>query len=81
MALANDDDVIKAFPSSRSSKPQGSPRERCQARAHEAKLRIHEEKGVKAAVPAGSRFRGYTSYIVQDLVIRTHVVDTAVSAG
>jgi hypothetical protein len=36
------------------------------------KLTIHEEKTVKVDAPAGSRFKGYTSYIVQDLVIRAH---------
>jgi hypothetical protein len=34
------------------------------------KLTIHEEKTVKLDAPTGSRFKGYTSYIVQDLVIR-----------
>jgi len=39
------------------------------------KLTIHEEKIVKVAAPSGARFKGYTSYIVQDLVLRTHVVE------
>src|SRR5437868_13004825 len=40
-----------------------------------SKLTIHEEKTIKAAAPDGSRFKGYTSFVVQDLVIRPHVVN------
>jgi len=40
-----------------------------------AKLTINEEKTVKVAAPPGSRFKGYTSFIVQDLILRPHVVD------
>jgi hypothetical protein len=39
------------------------------------KLTIHEERTVKVAVSPGSRFKGYTSFIVQDLILRPHVVD------
>jgi hypothetical protein len=47
--------------------PRGSTR---------SKLSIHEERTVKvAAPPRGCRFKGYTSYVVQDLVIRPHVVN------
>ena len=41
-----------------------------------SKLTIDEERTIKvAAPPRGSRFKGYTSFVVQDLVIRSHVVN------
>jgi Transposase IS66 family len=41
-----------------------------------AKLSIHEERTVKVtAPPHGSRFKGHASFVVQDLVIRPHVVN------
>jgi hypothetical protein len=41
-----------------------------------SKLSIHEERTVKVASrPHGSRFKGYANFIVQDLVIRLHVVN------
>ena len=58
-------------------KPAGSPGDRKRARGStRSKLSIHEERMVKvAAPPRGSRFKGYTSFVVQDLVIRPHVVN------
>ena len=48
-------------------RPRGSTR---------SKLAIDEERTIKvAAPPSGSRFKGYTSFVVQDLVIRPHVVN------
>src|SRR6266498_1747886 len=47
--------------------PRGSTR---------SKLTIDEERTVKAAPPPlGARFKGYTSFVVQDLMIHPHVVD------
>jgi hypothetical protein len=52
--------------------PKGKKRPRGSTRS---KLKIDEERIVKVAAPPGSRFKGYTSYVVQDLVIRTQVVN------
>src|SRR5208282_2825296 len=40
-----------------------------------AKLTIHEERKLEADAPAGSRFKGYASFLVQDLAVRPHVTD------
>jgi hypothetical protein len=54
----------------------GEPRseERPKGGGKTAKLSIHEERTVEVAAPRGSRFKGYTSFIVQDLMIQPHVV-------
>ncbi|HZD90947.1 MAG TPA: transposase [Pseudolabrys sp.] len=54
-------------PSAERKHPRGSTR---------SKLAIDEERTIKVAAPLrGSRFKGYTSFVVQDLVIRPHVVN------
>ena len=66
---------IKPSGMDKASEPtaEGEPRRKG---SKTSKLSIHEERTVKvAAPPRGSRFKGYANYLVQDLVIRPHVVN------
>ena len=56
-------------------KPPGSSNERRRRGSTRSKLSIDEVRNVELAAPPGARFKGYTSFVVQDLVIRRHVVN------
>jgi Transposase IS66 family len=44
-------------------------------RAKSANLAVHEERRLRPTpLPPGSRFKGYATFLVQDLVLRPHVV-------
>jgi hypothetical protein len=44
-------------------------------KAHKVgRLSVHEDRVIGADVPAGSRFKGYQDFLIQDLVLRPHVV-------
>jgi hypothetical protein len=53
--------------------PPGKGRGGAKAR-NAGRLTVDEERVVEAEVPAGSRFKGYEDFLVQDLVLRPHVV-------
>ena len=57
----------------KSEKPSGE--ERPKRGPTNPKLTIDEHRTVEVTPPPGSRFKGYTSFIVQDLIIRTNVVE------
>jgi hypothetical protein len=57
-------------------KPPGRSNERRWRGSTRVKLTINEERKIKLpAPPSGSRFKGYTSFVVQELVLHSHVID------
>ncbi|MCH9014030.1 MAG: transposase, partial [Proteobacteria bacterium] len=61
----------------RASEPKPPRRRRGKLRTkggRTARLSIHEEHVLKAEVPPGSRFKGYETYMVRDLLVRPRVI-------
>ena len=74
---------LKGAPGRPAVKPSGmekaagpTPADRGKSRGKRShkRLAVRQDRVIKAAVPAGSRFKGYEDFIVQDLVLRAHVV-------
>ena len=58
----------------RAAKPAGVASKRRRRGKTLTKLAVTEERTLRVAVPPGSRFKGYESYVVQDLVLRARVI-------
>ena len=59
-------------------KPPSSSAKRHRRGSTRARLTIHEERKITlAAPPPGARFKGYTSFVVQELVVHPHVIEFA----
>ena len=52
--------------------PPGGPRRRGPIRG---KLTIDEERKLQADAPSGSHLKGYSGFLVQDLIVRPHVIE------
>jgi len=59
--------AIQPKPPTGQGKPGGSAGKKTARRV------IHQDRVLKVTPPAGSRFKGYESFVVQDLVLRPHV--------
>ena len=70
---------IKPSGMDKATEPKPPPTAEGEARPNSrktSKLSIDEERTVKVTAPAhGSRFKGYTNFVVQDMMIRPHVVN------
>src|SRR5215218_787046 len=72
---------LKGRPRLKPSKPSGMeeaslskpPHPRRRGRGHQTRVAVEEEM-IPVAVPAGSRFKGYQDYVVQELEIRPRVL-------
>jgi hypothetical protein len=53
---------------------KGAGRKRRRKGRGAAALTVHEDRIVTAEVPPGSRFKGYEDFLVQDVIVRAHVV-------
>ena len=83
-ALREENRRLKGLKGPPSLKPSGMdkateapPKRGASARrrgAKNARLAIDEDRILKAAAPAGSRFKGYEDFLVQDLVIKPRVI-------
>jgi hypothetical protein len=58
----------------RHTSPPGSGRKPGRRGPKASQLTIHEERVMHAAAPAGSRFKGYEDFLVQDLVVRSRTI-------
>jgi hypothetical protein len=57
-------------------KPPGGSNERRRRGSTRSRLTIDEERKVKLpGPPPGSRFKGYTSFVVQELVLHSHAIE------
>ena len=58
----------------KATEPAGGKRKRRRRGGTLSRLTIDEDRVIAAEVPEGARFKGYEDYVVQDLMLRRHVV-------